>query len=304
MLFKKLGKGFVMLSKVKHLCITGILPCLPNRQGCTQNDNRTFLFIISFSFFLFSFTGNLGTTYNLVSKIPFEGGSFTTDNLQNVYVFHGSSLRKYNSQGKLMFNYSDKSYGAITSVDVNDPMKVLVFYKDFPEVVLLDNTLSVNGNPFSPADVGYPLATLACTSHDNGVWLYDAQNFQLIRLDVNLNAVVKTGNFAQTLGISLNPDYLFEYDNYVYMNDSAQGILVFDSYGTYFKTIPITGLTTFQVRGDDLFYITKNRVRTFHLKTIMEDETKAPDTLATEVRIEKNLLFEKFRDTVRVFDIR
>ena len=251
-----------------------------------------------------SFSSSAATTYNLLCKIPFEGGSFTTDNLQNIYVYRGSSLRKYDAHGTLLYNYSDKSYGSIQSVDANDPLKLLVFYKDFPEVVLLDNTLSINGSPFSPSDVGFPLTTLACTSHENGVWLYDAQNFQLIRLDVNLNVVQKTGNLAQTLEISLNPNFLMEYNNLVYMNDSAQGILVFDSYGTYYKTIPITGLTTFQVRGNDLFYIKENRVHSFHLKIILEDETTMPDSLSSEVRIEKNLLFEKYRDSVRVYDIK
>lgn len=253
---------------------------------------------------LFSFVSPTTNRYNLVCKIPIDRGSFTTDNLQNIYIYHGSSIKKYNSQGQLLYNYSNKSYGPITSVDVNDPMKMLVFYKDFPEIVLLDNTLSQNGNPFSPSDVGYSLTTLACTSHDNGVWLYDAQNFQLIRLDVNLNVSQKTGNLAQAIGIELNPDYLMEYNNYVYMNDSTQGILVFDSYGTYYKTIPVTGLKTFQVRENDLFYIAKNRIHAFHIKTSMEDETQAPDTLATEVRIEKNLLYEKYNDTLRVFEIK
>ncbi len=253
---------------------------------------------------LMTYDLQITATYNLLCKIPFEGGAFTTDNLQNVYVYRGNSIKKYDSHGKMLFNYSDKSYGAISSVDANDPLKILVFYKDFPEVVLLDNTLSVNGNPFSPADAGFPLTTLACTSHENGVWLYDAQNFQLIRLDVNLTITQKTGNLAQAIGVPLNPNYLMEYKNLVYLNDSAQGILVFDSYGTYYKTIPITGLINFQVRGDDLFYTAKNHVHAFHLKTIMEDAPQAPDTLAGEVRIEKNLLFEKYRDSVRVFDIR
>ncbi len=261
-----------------------------------------FLFFCAISILLFSF--NQAKTYILVCKLPLEGSLFTTDNLQNIYLFRGNSMKKYNSSGKLLYTYSDKSYGIISAVDVNDPMKILVFFKDFPEIVLLDNTLSLNGNPFSPSDAGYPLTTLVCTSHDNGVWLYDAQNFQLIRLDVNLNIAQKTGNFAQTLAISLNPDYLLEYNNYVYLNDSAQGILVFDSYGTYYKTIPITGLRTFQIRGDDMFYVAKNRIHAFHLKTIMEDETKAPDTLATEVRIEKNFLYEKYKDTLRVFEIK
>lgn len=244
------------------------------------------------------------TLYKPVCKIPLRGDIFTTDNLQNIYIYHGDSIKKYNSHGQFLYTYSNKSYGAITSVDVNDPMKILVFYKDFPEIVLLDNTLSQNGNPFNPSDIGYPFATLACTSHDNGVWLYDAQNFQLIRVDVNLNVVQKTGNLAQTLGISLNPDYLMEYNNYVYLNDSAQGILVFDSYGTYYKTIPVTALTTFQVRGDDLFYVAGNRIHIFHLKTIMEDEVKPPDIHAAEMRIEKNMLYEKYNDTLKVFEIK
>jgi len=274
-----------------------------------RNMSILLTWIVSFLaiIMLYSFTGpklSNANGYSLVCKIPIDRGAFTTDNLQNIYIYHGNSIKKYTSQGQLLYNYSNKSYGPITTVDVNDPMKMLVFFKDFPEIVLLDNTLSQNGNPFSPSDVGYPLTTLACTSHDNGVWLYDAQNFQLIRLDVNLNVTQKTGNLAQVIGIDLNPGYLMEYNNYVYMNDSAQGILVFDSYGTYYKTIPITGLKTFQVRENDLFYVAKNRIHTFHLKTIMEDETMAPDTLATEVRIEKNLLYERYNDTLRIFEIK
>jgi hypothetical protein len=262
------------------------------------------IFIFSISVVFFAFKPNPPTHYTVVCKIPFEGGTFTTDNLQNIYLYRGNSIRKYNSQGQLLYTYSDKSYGRITSIDVNDPMKMLVFFRDFPEVVLLDNTLSQNGNPFSPADAGFPLATLACTSHDNGVWLYDAQNFQLVRLDVNLTVTQKTGNLPQVLGIELNPDNLMEYNNLVYLNDSAQGILVFDSYGTYYKTIPITGLKSFQVRGDDLFYVAKNRIHAFHLKTILEDQMLPPDTLATQVRIEKNLLYERLGDTLRVYDIK
>lgn len=246
----------------------------------------------------------LAAKYNLVCKIPLTGDAFTTDNLQNIYLYHGNSIKKCTPQGQVLYAYSDKSYGAITSIDVNDPLKILVFYRDFPEIVLLDNTLSQNGNPFNPSDAGYSLATLACTSHENGIWLYDAQNFQLIRLDINLNITQKTGNLAQAIGIQLNPDYLMEYNNYIYMNDSAQGILVFDSYGTYYKTIPIAGLNTFQVRGDNLFYVSKNRIHIFHLKTNMEDAIKPPDTLAAEVRVEKNMLYEKYKDTLRIFEIK
>src|ERR1700722_3648508 len=128
--------------------------------------------------FLFSITIIAGLSafrapimYNLVSKIPLENGSFTTDNLQNVYILNGNVLKKYNSAGVLLCSHSDKAFGDITSMDVYDPMKILVFYKAFPQLVFLDNTLSQNGNGINPADIGYPLASMACISHDNGLWL-------------------------------------------------------------------------------------------------------------------------------------
>jgi hypothetical protein len=168
---------------------------------------------------------------------------------------------------------------------------------------MLDNTLSQNGTSLNPSDAGFPLSTLTCTSHDNGIWLYDAQNFQLVRLDVNLNVVQKTGNIAQVLGIQLNPNNIIEYNNFVYLNDSAQGILVFDSYGSYYKTLHFTGLTAFEVSGENLYYTQQNRIHSFQLKSLLEDVTKAPDTLATSVRVEKNMLFERYKDTIRVFSI-
>ena len=242
--------------------------------------------------------------YSLICKIVMDGGNYITDNLQNVYVYSGSSIKKYDSRGALLYSYSDKSYGKITSVDVTDPLKIMVFYKDFPEVIFLDNTLSLNGTAIGPSNLGFPFTTLACISHDNGAWLFDAQNLQLVHLDINLNVTQKTGSLMQLLGFPVNPNYLLEYNDYVYMNDTAQGILVFDTYGTYYKTIPIKGLSAFELRGDDLFYNTKNRIHTFHLKTITEDATPMPDSLATMGRIEKNMLFEEYMDTVRVYTIK
>jgi len=241
--------------------------------------------------------------YELVSKIPMEGGSFITDNLQSAYIYSGSVLKKYDVHGKLLNEHDDKSYGKISYIDVNDPMKVMVYYKDFDEIVFLDNTLSPNGNPVNLGDAGYPMAALACGSHNDGAWIYEAQGLQLVRFDNSLGVTQKTGNLVQVLGMPLNPNYLLEYNNYVYLNDTAQGILIFDQYGTYYKTIPIKGLTNFEVRGDRLFYNRGNRIHAFNLNTIMEDVTPAPDSLATNVRIEKNILFEECKDTLRVYKV-
>src|SRR5690348_16238431 len=120
---------------------------------------------------LMAFYAGRPVEYQIMCKIPLEGGTFSTDNSRNIYVLSGSVLKKYDGHGKLLFQHDDKTYGNITYVDVNDPLKVMVFYKDFPALVFLDNTLSINGTPISPGSLGFPLTTLACGSHDNGAWL-------------------------------------------------------------------------------------------------------------------------------------
>jgi hypothetical protein len=246
----------------------------------------------------------LPNSYKLIGKIPLDGGTFTTDNLQNIYVYETNVLKKYSSAGTLLCSHSDKAYGDITSVNAYDPMKVMVFYKDFPVIVFLDNTLSQNGNVINPSDLGYPLTSLACVSHDNGLWFYDSQNLQLVRFDVNLTPLQKTGNLNQLLGLELNPISLWEYNSYVYLNDTTQGIMMFDAFGTYYKTIPFKGVTHFEVRGDDMFYMQNHKIHVFHVKTITEDIINQPDSLATQCRVEKNVLYEKYMDTVRIYEIK
>jgi hypothetical protein len=263
------------------------------------------ILLLVLGLFLVSFLSKKPASFELVTKLPLNSGAFTTDNIQNTYIYSGSTIKKYDPQGKLLFRYDDKSYGNITYIDVTDPLKIMVFYKDFPEIIFLDNTLSLNGSPISPNDMGFPLTTLACISHDNGAWLYDAQGIQLVRFDLNLTVTEKTGNLVQTIGMNLNPDYMTEYNSYLYLNDSAQGILVFDQFGTYYKTIPIKGLKTFQIRGDDMFYLLGNTVHDFHVKEITEDLTKTPDSAALNIRVEKNMLFEACKDdTLRVYRVK
>jgi hypothetical protein len=244
-----------------------------------------------------------GKKYKLLLKIPLNGSQYTTDNLFNIYLYRGSALKKFNSSGTLLFSYDDKSYGDITSLDMNDPMKLLVFYRDFPEIIYLDNTLSINGAKISPSDAGFPLSTLACSSHDDGIWLYDSQNLQLVRFDVNMNITVKTGNLVPVIGFAINPLEMEEYNSFLYMNDSTKGIMVFDQFGSYSRTIPITGLASYEVRGDDMYYLKDNKIHVFHIKTDNEDVAGLPEKQAVKLRVEKNMLFESSGDTLRLYTI-
>ncbi len=175
--------------------------------------------------------------FSLIKTIDTPSDFFTSDNQSNVYVVKGNELTKYDKTGKVLYKYSNKNYGNISFVDASNMLRILVFYKDFLQVVLLDNTLSITGDPVNLEKVGFQQTQLVCSSNNNGLWIYDQQNFELIRFDQNLAKVQQTGNLTSTLNIELQPVALLEYDNKVYLNNPSTGILIFDIYGTYYKTI-------------------------------------------------------------------
>lgn len=229
--------------------------------------------------------------FKLIKSIPTTSSAFTTDHLGNSYLFSGNLLEKYDGDGNLLKNFSNKNLGNITSLDASNPLKVLLFYKSFQQILLLDNMFSPSGNSILLDALGYNQTSLACSSNDNGFWIFSQQNSELIRFDQNLQKTQQTGNISQLTGTEINPDFLTEQYNKVFLNDSAKGILVFDIYGTYNKTIPLKGLPHFQIFNDELIYFKDGKLKSYTMKTLEEGEISLPDANISDVRTEKEKLY-------------
>jgi hypothetical protein len=239
-----------------------------------------------------------GDTLRPLFTIRSKADFFTTDNFGNTYLVKADEIRKYNPSGDLLKIYSNKNLGKITSVDATNPLRLLIFYKDFASVIILDDLLSQNGDIINLLDLSLEQSDLVCTAFNNGMWFYNRQNANLIRLDDNLQTAVNTGNLNRLLGIELKPNFMLEYAGYVYINNPAEGVLVFDIYGTYFKTIPIKGLTHFQVKEDLLIYFSEGSIRSYDLKKLTAAEMAFPGT--SDVRVEKENYFLFYKDSVLV----
>jgi hypothetical protein len=241
------------------------------------------------------------TGLELLAKVNFKADNFTTDNQGNLYLSKADELKKYSRDGLLLHPYSDKSLGRITSVDATNFLKLLVFYRDFSKMVFLDNMLAPTGEPIQLQRFQLEQATLAATSHNNGMWLYDQFAFKLIRLGQNLKQSHETPNIMQLFGYPINPNFLLEINNVVYLNNPETGILVFDMYGTYSKTIPIMGLESFQVYDNKLFYFKNKEFRSYNLRTLEESKIEVPEAAPRNVRIERNRLYVLTRDGLNIY---
>jgi hypothetical protein len=234
----------------------------------------------------------------LHKRIYVQGNYFTTDNLGNCFIVDKDEITKYDGNGAVFNKFSIKAFGNVESIDATNPMKLMVFYKDFSKIVYLDNTLSLNGNPIDLEDYNLTQSKLICVSHSDGIWFYDQQKFEIIRLDKNLNPSQNTSNLNQLLGIELSPNFMCEYNNSVYLNNPATGILVFDIFGTYIKTIPLLNLSKFQVSNDAIYFIHNNKAISYNLKTLEQVEIKLSDMKYTDIRIQKDMFFVKNEELI------
>jgi hypothetical protein len=193
-------------------------------------------------------------------SIPAKGNAVEVDNLGDVYVLDNQDIIKYKHGGQLYRLYSNKSLGNIGSIDVSNPLKTLVFYRDLSRLVFIDNTLSEQKENVYLERIEREFASLACTSNDeNGFWLFDPVGFSLTRYNQKMNVKAEVLNINQLTGKTINPVWMLERGNHLYLVDAKNGILLFDIFGMYLKTIPLIGITKLWVDGELLIALNEKK---------------------------------------------
>ena len=133
------------------------------------------------------------------------------------------------------------------------------------------------------------------------MWIYDQQNFSLIRLDRNLEQIQQTNNLNALLSDTLQPISILEYDNRVYLNNPKSGILIFDIYGTYYKTLPIKNAIQFQPIADWVYFREDKKVKAYNIKTTEEKEFDMPEADFVNFRLEMGVLMLQNENSITLF---
>lgn len=228
---------------------------------------------------------------------------FTTDNLGNIYLVDGPELLKYSAQGKRMARYSNLRMGGISNVDATNPLKILVYYRDFQQVLFLDNQLSPNGQAVSLEALGLEQAGLVAASANNSFWVYDKRNNELHRYSEQTRRIVSTGNLKQVLTTAMKPVEMKEHNNFLYVNSPEAGIFVFDIFGAFSRLIPLTKVEEFQVTDEILYSRRGRRICSFDKLRLEEncDSLMHPGIVAAAVA--NGSKYFSYRDSIKVFPL-
>jgi hypothetical protein len=224
---------------------------------------------------------------------------FTTDELGNVYTLRGDEMELWDKQGRSWLRNSLKTFGRIRAIDAFYSLKPMVFSAEQGMLAVLDNTLSVQGSVINLSR-RFPQVVLAAMSVQNNFWLFDERELSLLRVDGQLRPLADTGRLDQLLGITPRPVAMQENDSWLYVNDPVNGILVFDLFGTYARTIPIHGATSFEVRGQEIYFFKEGGLHRYDMRSFAITPVLLPtlegDVL--EARVERGMVYLRQQDRI------
>jgi hypothetical protein len=233
------------------------------------------LFKILFFVLIVSWSQSSGD-FRLVETIPAKADNFEIDVLGNIYLIDASRLIKLNPQGEKLHEYSNPMLGDITSLDVSDPLRLLVFYRESNQIEFLNNALAEIASPIVFDDYEIYSAQVVCSSSLNRIWVFDNENRQLIQYDKNMGVVQKSPTVDQIIESGCIPDLLFESQNHIYLNCPEYGILVFDQFGSFVRKFPNKGIQSFSVDRGDFYYQRETDFFRYSKLKIMEDKLPLP----------------------------
>ena len=123
---------------------------------------------------------------------------FTVDNLGNIYVLNSDNqLKKLGPKGDSLAVFNDvRRYGKITRIDVTNPLKILVYYREFTTVIELDRFLNIV-NTVDLRKQNILQAKAVALAYDNNIWVYDELDAVLKRIGDDGSLLDQTTDFRQ-----------------------------------------------------------------------------------------------------------
>ncbi len=222
---------------------------------------------------------------------PQDSRFFELDILGNLYFISNSTIHKYAPSTGLKSDYSRLTFGPISTLDVSDPMNILVYYSDYNKLVMLDNKLSIKNSVIDISDLGYDQSSVACLSYNGGFWIYDPVGRALIRFNQSLEKTDNSGDLYSITGYQINPVQLIERDNQLVLRDKKNGIFVFDRYGNYIRRVPFFSLEDMYIRSGTWQLLRNDTVYFFHPNTMDVDTLRLALDGVKEFRSNSKIMY-------------
>ncbi len=247
-----------------------------------------------------------GSGPQLIRTIPGEFTSFAADVLGNLYTIgKDNQLKKSGPSGDSVGVYNDvRRFGKLSYIDASNPLKTLLFYRDFRTIVVLDRFLNVV-NTIDLRKQNIFQAKAICTSYDNNIWVWDEQESKLRKIGEDGRILSETADLRMVFDEVPVPATLFDQDGFVYCYDPARGMYVFDYYGAFKNRLPLLQWKDLQVIGKTILGRLDGKLMTYTVGTLQLNEKPLPAALrdSERIRLMRQGIFVLDADAIRLFTL-
>lgn len=207
----------------------------------------------------------------------------------NIYAVNDATLYKYAPDGSLLHSYNNNLLGHIFSIDVDNPLKIMLFYREAGTILFLNDKLSPIGNSVDLFSKELTTITLATYSTKNELILYDESNTDLIFLDFYFREKERIHYDFQ----DLHPIQLKDVnEKSIIMQDPEQGFFFFDNFGTF-----ITGSATIldqpaQIIDGGIVYVKDNYLNIYNFWRLdLQRQCEVPEEVKQVLVYQDKIIF-------------
>jgi hypothetical protein len=225
------------------------------------------------------------TVFTEMRTLPGQYSYFTADNLDNIYlVSNGNQLKKITARGDSAGVFNDvRQYGRLDYMDVTNPLKLLLYYRQFATIAVLDRFLNIRNvinlrrqNIFNVKAIG--------TSYDNNIWIFDEGDARIKRIGENGEVLMTTVDLRQVFDTLPSPTQLTDRDGFVYLYDPEKGFYIFDYYGAFKSRIPLLHWQDVAVIGKTLYGFEGNMLQQYPVGSLQLKSYPLPAAFSDAVQ--------------------
>jgi hypothetical protein len=247
------------------------------------------------------------SAFQFLKTIKGDFTYFNVDNLDNIYLItKNNQLKKLNANGDSVAVFNDvKKYGNPDYVDVTNPLKSLLYYKNYSTVVVLDRLLTQR-NTINLRKQNIFYVNNVTLSYDNYMWLFDEEDFRLKKIDEEGKILQSSTDWRMLFDSVPAPVKIIDRDNYVYLYDPAKGFYIFDYYGGFKNRLAFLNWTNVEVNGTTVYGFEDTKLYSYQLKSLQLKEYKLPEFFGkfNSIKAMNGLVYLLNENGVDIYQIR
>jgi len=196
-------------------------------------------------------------------KVSDEITYATVDRPGELYITTSKGqIKRFDVEGNMVSEYNRDP---ITLFDPRDGARLFAYYRKDQHYAYLNPSFETTAvHTLDSSMVIEPW--LACASGDHNLWIFDAADKTLKRINVATSSIDAAIQLTDLTDLSAL-EYMREYQGFLFLHHRDKGILVYSSMGRYLRSIGGKGVKSFNFIGEELYYVENSKINLFNLFT-------------------------------------